>query len=317
MTVVISQQQAGKEGGDSIRLVKRCTKPDRKEFQKIAMATAIVFAIMGFIGFFVKLIHIPINDSFVTLTVGDPNPLPRLAKDITGHNKGKQLFADLEVDVLPFATTRIPRCRADINPDHKDVIPHQGKNQHNYEQNYSISELECLAINESIEYFRVYLLGRHFTIYSDHQALVYLKNIKNPSAQGYDKHRRDPGKRPKIHVTYKNGSRPVDNFIEELPGEAIKRLLESCRTSGDHIYEGHSTDQDEPSYCLPGFGGGPGVVNPTPPIEQFFAQRGFWERGDELQYASLEHPTHALLDSGPEIWLANPSFEYSHSGDIY
>ncbi|UYV72517.1 hypothetical protein LAZ67_9003519 [Cordylochernes scorpioides] len=59
------------------------------------------------------------------------------------------------------------------------------------------------------------------------------------------------------------------------------------------------------------------VVNPTPPIEQFLAQRGFWERGDELQYASLEHPTHALLDSGPEIWLANPSFEYSHSGDIH
>ncbi|XP_057612706.1 protein transport protein Sec61 subunit gamma-like [Chionomys nivalis] len=45
---------------DSIRLVKRCTKPDRKEFQKTAMATGIGFAIMGFIGFFVKLIHIPI-----------------------------------------------------------------------------------------------------------------------------------------------------------------------------------------------------------------------------------------------------------------
>ncbi|UYV82896.1 hypothetical protein LAZ67_22001309 [Cordylochernes scorpioides] len=60
-----------------------------------------------------------------------------------------------------------------------------------------------------------------------------------------------------------------------------------------------------------------GVVNPTPPIEKFLAQRGFWERGDELQYASLEHPTHALLDSGPEIWMANPSFEYSHSGDIH
>nr|XP_058930560.1 protein transport protein Sec61 subunit gamma isoform X1 [Kogia breviceps] len=51
---------------DSIRLVKRCTKPDRKEFQKIAMATAIGFAIMGFIGFFVKLIHIPINNIIVT-----------------------------------------------------------------------------------------------------------------------------------------------------------------------------------------------------------------------------------------------------------
>lgn len=92
---------------DSVRLVKRCTKPDRKgkilqrtsnckssfaydswddwnafsvidynllitllyllplEFQKIAMATAIGFAIMGFIGFFVKLIHIPINNIIV------------------------------------------------------------------------------------------------------------------------------------------------------------------------------------------------------------------------------------------------------------
>lgn len=50
---------------DSCRLVKRCTKPDRKEFQKIAAATAIGFCIMGFIGFFVKLIHIPINNIIV------------------------------------------------------------------------------------------------------------------------------------------------------------------------------------------------------------------------------------------------------------
>ena len=50
---------------DSVRLVKRCTKPDRKEFQKIAMATAIGFSLMGFIGFFVKLIHIPINNIIV------------------------------------------------------------------------------------------------------------------------------------------------------------------------------------------------------------------------------------------------------------
>ncbi|XP_069870635.1 protein transport protein Sec61 subunit gamma-like [Dipodomys merriami] len=45
---------------DSIQLVKRCTKIDRKEFQKIAMATAIGFAIIGFIDFFVKLVHTPI-----------------------------------------------------------------------------------------------------------------------------------------------------------------------------------------------------------------------------------------------------------------
>ena len=35
------------------------------EFQKIALATAIGFFIMGFIGYFVKLIHIPINNIIV------------------------------------------------------------------------------------------------------------------------------------------------------------------------------------------------------------------------------------------------------------
>ncbi|KAF6261437.1 hypothetical protein OEZ86_001257 [Tetradesmus obliquus] len=50
---------------NSIRLVKRCTKPDRKEFNKITSKTAIGFILMGFIGFFVKLIFIPINQIIV------------------------------------------------------------------------------------------------------------------------------------------------------------------------------------------------------------------------------------------------------------
>ena len=67
---------------NSVRLVKRCTKPDRRgdfntlcfpscigfavyteyllaaEFNKITIRTAIGFVVMGFIGFFVKLIFI-------------------------------------------------------------------------------------------------------------------------------------------------------------------------------------------------------------------------------------------------------------------
>ena len=50
---------------DSLHLVKKCTKPDRKEFTLIAKATGVGFAIMGFIGFFVKLVHIPINNILV------------------------------------------------------------------------------------------------------------------------------------------------------------------------------------------------------------------------------------------------------------
>uniref|UniRef100_A0A8C8URW4 Protein transport protein Sec61 subunit gamma n=1 Tax=Peromyscus maniculatus bairdii TaxID=230844 RepID=A0A8C8URW4_PERMB len=45
---------------DSIRLVKRRPKPDRKEFLKIAVATEIRFAIMRFVAFLVKLIHISV-----------------------------------------------------------------------------------------------------------------------------------------------------------------------------------------------------------------------------------------------------------------
>jgi protein transport protein SEC61 subunit gamma-like protein len=41
---------------DSIRLVNKCTKPDRKEFSKIALRTGLGFIVMGFVGFFVKLI---------------------------------------------------------------------------------------------------------------------------------------------------------------------------------------------------------------------------------------------------------------------
>jgi len=50
---------------DSTFLIRRCTKPDSKEYKKIAFATCIGFLIMGFIGFFVKLIHIPINNIII------------------------------------------------------------------------------------------------------------------------------------------------------------------------------------------------------------------------------------------------------------
>ena len=56
---------------DSRRLLTRCSKPDRKgkdyiEYLKIAGACAVGFAVMGFIGFFVKLVFIPINNILLT-----------------------------------------------------------------------------------------------------------------------------------------------------------------------------------------------------------------------------------------------------------
>jgi len=50
---------------DGNQFLTRCTKPSPKEFSQICKAVAIGFAVMGGIGFFVKLIHIPINNILV------------------------------------------------------------------------------------------------------------------------------------------------------------------------------------------------------------------------------------------------------------
>lgn len=51
------------------------------------------------------------------------------------------------------------------------------------EQNYSTSEKELLAIVWATQRLRQYLLGRSFNIQTDHQALKWLHNVKNPSSR--------------------------------------------------------------------------------------------------------------------------------------
>ncbi|KAG5718093.1 hypothetical protein E4T56_gene13751 [Termitomyces sp. T112] len=50
---------------DGNQFLTRCTKPSQTEFTQICKAVAIGFGIMGFIGYFVKLIHIPVNNILV------------------------------------------------------------------------------------------------------------------------------------------------------------------------------------------------------------------------------------------------------------
>lgn len=51
------------------------------------------------------------------------------------------------------------------------------------EEKYSTVEKECLAIKLGVQTFRVYLLGRVFTIQSDHRALEWLDRIKENNTQ--------------------------------------------------------------------------------------------------------------------------------------
>ncbi|KAK8864252.1 protein translocase SEC61 complex gamma subunit, archaeal and eukaryotic [Kwoniella newhampshirensis] len=64
-------QQFVKEG---TQFVNRCTKPSKQEYIQLCRAVAVGFAVMGFIGFFVKLIHIPINNILVYVALLIPSP---------------------------------------------------------------------------------------------------------------------------------------------------------------------------------------------------------------------------------------------------
>ncbi|KAL1968043.1 hypothetical protein VTN77DRAFT_2172 [Rasamsonia byssochlamydoides] len=50
---------------DGMQFINRCTKPDKREFIKISQAVGMGFLIMGAIGYFIKLIHIPVNNILV------------------------------------------------------------------------------------------------------------------------------------------------------------------------------------------------------------------------------------------------------------
>ncbi|CCW70911.1 unnamed protein product [Phytomonas sp. Hart1] len=47
---------------NSRMLVRKCQKPNYNEFTRSAFYTLIGFLLMGFLGFFIKLIFIPINN---------------------------------------------------------------------------------------------------------------------------------------------------------------------------------------------------------------------------------------------------------------
>ena len=55
-------EQAQRFIKDSMNFIEKCKKPDKAEYMKILQACVIGFLIMGAIGYFIKLVFIPINN---------------------------------------------------------------------------------------------------------------------------------------------------------------------------------------------------------------------------------------------------------------
>ena len=47
---------------NSKMLVQKCTKPNYKEFTKTGLSTLVGFGILGAVGYFIKIVFIPINN---------------------------------------------------------------------------------------------------------------------------------------------------------------------------------------------------------------------------------------------------------------
>ncbi|RWS22693.1 enzymatic polyprotein endonuclease reverse-like protein, partial [Leptotrombidium deliense] len=70
-----------------------------------------------------------------------------------------------------------------ITNDGAKVIMYASRCLSKHEKNYSISELEALAIVFALQKFRIYLIGRKFKVYSDHCSLCWLTKKQNLSAR--------------------------------------------------------------------------------------------------------------------------------------
>ena len=93
------------------------------------------------------------------------------------------------------------------------------------QRNWSVTERELYAVVMGCQTYRQYLLGRHFEIITDHRPLVWMRNLKNPSAKVFrwllqlEEYT--------FTVIYKEGKRNQNvDVMSRLAGEAVVETME-------------------------------------------------------------------------------------------
>ena len=101
------------------------------------------------------------------------------SSEIMAYPKDQGLYI-LDTDA---SDTQISGVLSQVQDGKERVISYGSRVLNKAEQNYCITDKELLAIRHFAEYYRQYLLGRHFLVRSDHQALTYLFKLKEPKGR--------------------------------------------------------------------------------------------------------------------------------------
>ena len=71
------------------------------------------------------------------------------------------------------------------------VIAYASRKMSQSQRQYCITRKELLSVHYFVNYFKHYLLGRKFTVRTDHRALCWLLNWKEPNTSQYCRWRQD------------------------------------------------------------------------------------------------------------------------------
>ena len=194
-----------------IRAVENFPRPKRKRD---------VMSFLGLCSYYRRFIH-----SFAKIA----KPLHSLTEDsvpFKWNDEAENAFQILKnklvsSDVLAFPDDNAPteiHCDASsyglgatlvqIQNGKERVIAYASRCLKKHEKNYTATELECLAVIYAVSIYRPHLYGRKFKIVTDHCALCYMLNLKDPHGrlarwalrlQPYD-----------YEIVYKNGRKHKD-----------------------------------------------------------------------------------------------------------
>jgi len=103
-----------------------------------------------------------------------------ISENVMGHplNEGGTFYLDVDA-----SGTGIGAVLSQEQQSRERVIAYASRGLNKAEKNYCITEQELLAAVYFIQYFRQYLLGRHFIVRTDHQSLIWLFSLKEPSGK--------------------------------------------------------------------------------------------------------------------------------------